>query len=102
VNAHQRIILRFLVAGFAAFGLALAFYRYLMGVSPTAPDASTGRACPMDEHGYVFFITGDQRFGFFALLAVFCILVLIATVLSVRWKEFQSPRDYLELFRRNI
>jgi hypothetical protein len=87
-----------MVSGFAAFGLALAFYRYLMAVSPTVADASSGRVCPMYEHGYVFFVTADQRIGFFALLAVFCVLVLIATVLSIRWKEFQSPKSYIELF----
>ena len=125
VNHHQRIILRFMVSGFAAFGLALAFYRYLMAVSPTVADASSGRVCPMDEHGYVFFVTADQRIGkdvqdiwdtvnmsasvkvargisllrSITLLAVFCVLALIATALSIRWKEFQSPKSYIELFK---
>jgi hypothetical protein len=53
----------------------------------------------MYEHAYVFFVTADQRFGFAALMGVFALLVLIATVLSIRWKEFQSPRSYVELFK---
>lgn len=88
-----------MVSGFAAFGLAFAFYRYLMAVSPTVADTGAGRVYPMDEHGYIFFVTADQRIVFFALLAVFCGLVLIATVLSIRWKEFQSPKAYIALFK---
>jgi hypothetical protein len=88
-----------MVAGFSFFFLALALYGYLIKVSPSSPDPSGGRICPMYEHAYVFFVTADQRFGFAALMGVFALLVLIPTVLSIRWKEFQSPRSYIELFK---
>ena len=68
-----------MVAGFSFFFLALALYGYLIKVSPSAPDASSDRICPMYEHAYVFFVTADQRFGFAALMGVFALLVLIAT-----------------------
>jgi hypothetical protein len=93
------MIMRFMAAGFAAFGLAIALYSYLMKVSPTLPDPPSGRVCPMYEHGYVFFVTPDQRIGFCALFGIFALLVIIATVLSIRWKEFRSWRDYRDLFR---
>jgi hypothetical protein len=89
-----------MVAGFSFFFLALALYGYLIKVSPSTPDLSSGRVCPMYEHAYVFFVTADQRFGFAALMGVFGLLVLIATVLSIRWKEFRSWRDYRELCRK--
>jgi hypothetical protein len=99
VNDHQRTILRFTIAGFSFFFLALALYGYLIRVGPTAPDASNRHVCPMYDHGYVFFVTAEQSTGFIALFCVFAILVLIATILSIRWKEFQSPKSYLDLFR---
>jgi hypothetical protein len=89
-----------MVAGFSFFFLALALYGYLIKVSPSTPDPSSGRVCPMYEHAYVFFVTADQRFGFAALMGLFGLLVLIATVLSIRWKEFRSWRDYRELCRK--
>ena len=46
----------------------------------------------MYKHAYVFFVTADQRFGFAALMGVFALLVFIATVLSIRWKEFSVPK----------
>jgi hypothetical protein len=88
VSAQQRIILRFAVAGFTAFGLAAAFYAYLVKVSPGTPDPQTGHVCRMQEHAYIFFVTAGQRFTFFALLALFALLITIATVLSFYWKKF--------------
>ena len=96
MSVHQRIILRFAVAGFATFGLAAVLYLYLFRVSPTSPDLQTGKTYAMQEHGYTFFITAAERFGFFALLAVFALLLLIATGLSIYWKKFlpRTTRPY--------
>jgi hypothetical protein len=87
------------VAGFAAFGLALALYGYLIHVSPTSADAQSGRVCSMNEHGSIFFVTAHQRFSFFALLAAFGVLLCIATVLSLYWKDILRPKTYGELLK---
>ena len=87
MSTHQRIVLRFTLAGFTAFGLAGALYAYLIKVSPISADPRSGRLYSMHEHGYIFFVTAYQRFGFFALLALFGILLLVAAGLSFYWKK---------------
>ncbi|MEY2520979.1 MAG: hypothetical protein QOF24_2738 [Verrucomicrobiota bacterium] len=102
MSAHQRIVLRFAIVGFTAFGLAAALYAYLIKVSPVSPDPRSGHVHAMHQHGYIFFVTANQRFGFFALLAHFAFLLLIAGTLSVYWKDIPRSKSFIELFRRNI
>jgi hypothetical protein len=102
VSTHQRLVLRLTLAGFTALGLAGALYAYLIKISPISPDPQSGRVFAMHEHGYIFFVTAHQRFGFFALLVLFGVLVLIATALSFYWKDIPRPKSYIDRFRRNI
>jgi hypothetical protein len=91
---YRKITIISLVAtACACFALKLILFFYLMEVSPRVPNLATGQVWPLNNHGYIVYITRSQNILQYALFYAFVVLGVAAGILNFHWNAIRNKYD---------
>jgi len=79
-----------MVTALVSFALKLFLFYYLMDISPRTPNIATGQVWPLNNHGYIVYITRSQNIVQYVLFYAFIALGLAAGGLNIRWNAIKN------------
>lgn len=82
-----------MATGFASFALKMILFYYLMQVSPQVSNLATGQVWPLNNHGYIVYITRSQNILQYALFYAFVVLGVAAAILNFHWNVTRNKYD---------
>jgi hypothetical protein len=93
---HKKIMVIGLMSiGVTCFVLYLTLFHYYMGISPQRPSMEYGQLYPLNNHGYIFYVTKNQALWQDILWYTFFVFALGGGLLEVKWKTIQNIGDWL-------
>ena len=82
-----------MIVGLLSFILQLLLFFYLMEYAPTKPNSASGEIYPLNNHGYIFYVTKSQSILQDALFYTFFVFIIAALILKQLWKlNNKSPQ----------
>jgi len=93
LRAKKALVIGLLSIGLLSFILKLILFFYLQGISPQTPNIATCRIYPLNNHGYIFYVTRIQSLLQDILFDSFFIFAFGAAILELRWKTIRNLFD---------
>ena len=94
-TVKKYILITIITLAITSFVAKLILFYYLMGISPQAPNPSTGEIYALNNHGYIFYVSRTQNIIQDATFYGSMALALCAYLLNSRWKAIANPYDDL-------
>ncbi len=91
----KTIVIGLLSIGMVCLVLNLGLFYYYMGISPQTSSPSYGQVHPLNNHGYIFFVTKTQALLQEILWYSFMVFALGAGLLEAKWKTIGNIFDWL-------
>jgi hypothetical protein len=88
---HKKVmVICFVTLALACFVLKLILYYHFMDTSPQTPNIATNQVYPLNNHGYIFYVTMNQNLWQDILWYAFFVFGLAGGILEARWKTIRT------------
>jgi hypothetical protein len=91
----RMVVIGFVAIGLACFALKLVLFYYYQGISPQIPNPTNGQIYPLNNHGYIFYVTTNQNLWQDILWYAFFVFAIGGGFLEARWKAIKNIYDEL-------
>ena len=87
------LVIAMATIGICSFVAKLLLFFYWNEHAPTTPNLANGQVYPLNNHGYVFYVTSAQHYLQDGLLYMFMIFAFGAAILNIRWKVIRNQYE---------
>ncbi len=99
-RARKAVVISLIIIGLSAFILKLFLFYFLMSKCPVSPIVSTGQIYPLNNHGYIFYVTRIHAFLQDILMYAFIIFGFGGALLNLRWKVIRN--NFEEMHKHDL
>lgn len=89
-RTKKTLVIGLMSIGILSFILKLILFFYLQGNSPRIPNISTFQIYPLNNHGYIFYVTKIQSLVQDILFDAFFLFAVGSAILEIRWKTIRN------------